>query len=470
MPVAPPWSGAKPDARQQAYLDAVLANAVSDVAKAEPGGRNDALFESSMKCASFVAGAGLDEHAVVTSLRAAAEKCGLAKDDGEQSVLATMLSGVKVGLDNPRAVPPESERDFESAVAEELHKLRVREEARRRLAIEKVAEAPTFEAVLLADVPLYCPEEDFRITGLMPPNASTVLNAQHKAGKTTLALNLAHSLLLGEKFLGEFRVNPISGRVAHLNYEVAGEQLGYWARQAGLPGDRFLQINLRGKRNPFAHPEDLERLAEKLRAHEVESLIVDPFGQAYPRTNQDSSGEVGGWLAELNLFAREQAGVCDLILVVHAGWNQERARGSSALGDWPDSIIYLTRKEDTDKRYFRAIGRDVWVDEDALNYDADTRRLSLSKTGGRKQNKSQEKEEAKIEALVDPVCAQVQRNPGLSQNEILKHLRRLHQDGALKTSFQDHHALKAITKAVESGSITYQDTGPGKPHRHFWCG
>ena len=200
----------------------------------------------------------------------------------------------------------------------------MREEARRRLAIEKAADAPTFEAVLLADVPLYCPEDDFRITGLMPSNASTVLNAQHKAGKTTLALNLAHSLLLGEKFLGEFRVNPISGGVAHLNYEVPGEQLGYWARQAGLPGDRFLQINLRGKRNPFAHPEDLERLAEKLRAYEVESLIVDPFGQAYPRTNQDSSGEVGAWLAELNMFAREQAGVCDLILVVHAGWNQER--------------------------------------------------------------------------------------------------------------------------------------------------
>ena len=45
----------------------------------------------------FVAGAGLDEHAVVNSLRAAAEKCGLAEDDGEQSVLATMLSAVKVG-------------------------------------------------------------------------------------------------------------------------------------------------------------------------------------------------------------------------------------------------------------------------------------------------------------------------------------------------------------------------------------
>ena len=57
---------------------------------------------------------------------------------------------------------------------------------------------------------------------------------------------------------------------------------------------------------------------------------------------------MGAWLAELNMFAREQARARDLILVVHAGWNQERARGSSALGDWPDSIIYLTRQEDTD--------------------------------------------------------------------------------------------------------------------------
>jgi hypothetical protein len=469
LPVAPPWSGDKPDARQQAYLDAVLANAASDVAKAEPGGRNDALFVSSMKGASFVAGRAWTSVLLLPRCGRPPRSAGSPRTTGSSRCWPPCCRVSRSDRLTRGRCRRRASAIFESAVAEELHKLRVRDEARRRLAVERAATAPTFEAVLLADVPLYCPEEDFRIAGLMPANASTVLNAQHKAGKTTLALSLAHSLLRGEKFLGEFRVKPISGRVAHLNYKVAGEQLGYWARQAGLPGDRFLQINLRGKRNPFAHPEDVERLTEKLRAHEVKSLIVDPFGQAYPRTNQDSSGEVGAWLAELNMFAREQARVCDLILVVHAGWNQERARGSSALGDWPDSILYLTRQEDTDKRYFRAIGRDVWVDEDALNYDPDTRRLSLSKTGGRKQNKSQEKE-AKVEALVDPVCAQVQHNPGLSQNEILKQLRRLHQDGALKTSFQDHHALKAITRAVESGSITYQDDGPGKPHRHFWRG
>ena len=73
LPVAPPWTGDKPDARQQAYLNAVLTNAANDVVKAQRGGRNDALFLAALKCGSFIAGAGLDEHLVVSSLRRAAD-------------------------------------------------------------------------------------------------------------------------------------------------------------------------------------------------------------------------------------------------------------------------------------------------------------------------------------------------------------------------------------------------------------
>jgi hypothetical protein len=353
---------------------------------------------------------------------------------------------------------------FQYAVADELNRLRVREEAKRRLAAEDDLDIAAFQAQLLCDVPLFS-EQSFRIQGLLPESASMAINAQHKTGKTTFTMNLAHSLITGERFLGEFRVNPVTGKVAILNFEMSGPHLGYWARQVGIAEDRLLLVNLRGQRNPFAHPDDLKRLAEALKGHEAESLIVDPFGSAYPGTNQDNSGEVRGWLDDLSRWARTTAGVTDLILTVHSGWNQERARGASALGDWPDSILYLIRADGSEDRYLRATGRDVTLDEDKLAYDPATRRLSLSKTGGRKHHHHQ----AKIEALVDPVCAQVQQNPGASQTKIVKLVQGLRREGVLTVSFQDGDVVVAIARALLTGRLRREGDGSnGTAYRHFF--
>lgn len=358
----------------------------------------------------------------------------------------------------------DTQPDYEKDVDKKLHDLRVLDEAKRRFAIEKAGDAPSFEARLLRDVPVFSPAESFRIAEVMPSDGSTVINAQNKTGKTTFTLNMARCFLTSENFLGRFRVRPVDGRVAILNYEVADAQLGYWARQVGVPEDRFVQVDLRGRRNPFAHPDDLKHLAEMLKGHQVESLIVDPFGQAFPGTNQDNAGEVGGWLADLNRWARGVVGVSDLILNVHAGWNQERARGSSVLGDWPDSTLYLTRADGADDRYVRALGRDVYLDEDRLDYDPDTRLLTLSGAGGRQRKRSQ----AKAEALLDPLYAQAQQNPGASQKKLINLLQDLHRSGALKVSFQEKDVVKTIELAIEKGKLRREDDGQkGTAYRHF---
>lgn len=104
---APRWCGGVPDARQLAYLDRVLEENANSVAEADSGTRNDALFSGAMKCASFIAGAGMDEQRVVQRFVEAATNCGLVDDDGERAVLATINSAFRVGLSNPRAVPDE---------------------------------------------------------------------------------------------------------------------------------------------------------------------------------------------------------------------------------------------------------------------------------------------------------------------------------------------------------------------------
>ena len=224
--------------------------------------------------------------------------------------------------------------DFEKGVQAQLSQLRTRDEARRRYAQETQGRAASFDAGLLSDY-LRRPEQArYRIDGLLPAEGGMLVVAQRKTGKTTLMLNLARSLVTGEPFLGSFVTRPIAGRVAILNYEVSGSQLARWATEVHVPPDRLVQVNLRGRRDPLSHIGDRAELASLLRSHQVESLIVDPFGRAYRGTSQNDSGEVGTWLVNLDQFARDEAGAQDLVLTAHAGWNGERTRGSSALEDW----------------------------------------------------------------------------------------------------------------------------------------
>ena len=109
-----------------------------------------------------------------------------------------------------------------------------------------------------------------------------------------------------------FGVDPIEGRVALLNYEVSGPTVARWAADHGVPVDRFVIVNLRGRRNPLAHPEDRAKLAGILRAMKVQSVIVDPFGRAYTGSSQNDSGEVGAWLVSLDRFVRSEVGARDL--------------------------------------------------------------------------------------------------------------------------------------------------------------
>lgn len=298
---------------------------------------------------------------------------------------------------------PDSPADLHAwLVAERVRSLRVDRDARAALAREgRTPDA--FDAGTLAEVLARPAEPAARVEGLIPWEASVLIVAQRKAGKTTLVLNLARALLTASAFLGSLDVRPVSpgARVAILNYEVSGAQLARWADEVGVPVERLFLVNLRGRRNPLDHPEDRAALAALLRANSVETLIVDPFGRAYSGASQNDAGEVGAWLVALDTFARAEVGARDLILTAHAGWNGERTRGSSALEDWADSIITLTKDEDTGDRFLRANGRDVDMDEDRLSFDALTRALTLTGDGSRKKANTGRHDAETVAAILD---------------------------------------------------------------------
>jgi len=124
-------------------------------------------------------------------------------------------------------------------------------------------------------------------------------------------------------------------------------------------------------------------------------LIMDPLGAFY---DQPSGGDPNAaylrWWARLEHVVL-QAGLRGVLIIHHTGYSEDganRARGASAMMDKPD--VNLTYRYETGegahtdaptdtKRYLRAFGRDVDVDEFEVDYNVRTRLLSATGGGSR---------------------------------------------------------------------------------------
>lgn len=352
---------------------------------------------------------------------------------------------------------------FDARVNEAASDMRVREAARAVLAAEKAAADPAepYDVGTLRELLGRPPEPPMRVEKLLPSDASALLVAQRKTGKTTLMLNMSRCLITGEPMLGCLETRAVQGNVGILNFEVSPAMVARWGDEHGIDPDRLVVANMRGRRNPFANAEDRQTLAEHLRDHDVEVLAVDPFGRAYTGRSQNDPGEVGAWLSELDYFARSEVGAREVLLATHAGWNGERTRGSTALEDWADSIITLTRDpDDESQRFIRSIGRmDHELEEDRLDFDPATRTLTLAGVGSRAKVKT----DGKIVELAVLVARAVYITPGLNTRELIEAIR----DMPDAPTFQDRHVSKAARLAEQRGQVRIEAAGPGKPTKHF---
>lgn len=104
----PPGSGAKQPAAPSStskYADAALEGECKAVREAPETTRNDTLNRASFSLGQLVGGGALDRGTVERELEAAADGCGLLRDDGAASVRATIRSGVTSGMQQPREAP-----------------------------------------------------------------------------------------------------------------------------------------------------------------------------------------------------------------------------------------------------------------------------------------------------------------------------------------------------------------------------
>lgn len=234
-----------------------------------------------------------------------------------------------------------------------------------------------------------------RIRGIVDVGGTVTIVAPRKTGKTTLVANLVRALVTGGEFLEHFRVKRYAaGGVLILNYEMTRGMFAEWLVDAGLSrfGDLVHAWHLRGHANPLRTELGRESLREQLDALGVDAVIVDTFAQAFTGRNQNDAAEVAPFLAELRRVVGPER---DLYMTVHAGWGAEHSRGSSALEDWPDTILTLSTDKD-DKldttRYLSVRGRSSEELEGLpLSFDATTRTLAVDAAAPRKHEASSEK-------------------------------------------------------------------------------
>ena len=348
------------------------------------------------------------------------------------------------------SAPPEA--SLEPRIEEELVRLRVTREARRRLDADEhgAATIPAFQT--LRDR-LALPRDPvrYRIEGWMPRRGRVMLAAQFKAGKTTFVGNVIRSLVDDAAFLDRDRVVPIDGTLALIDTEMSGDdarqgQLDAWLADQGIREmDRVHPVPLRGRVAAFnlLDPHVRRDWAARFRGAGTTFLILDNLRPVLDALGLDEQREAGRFLVAFDALLAE-AGIAEAIVVHHMGHNGERSRGDSRLRDWPDVEWRLVRQDDNpaSPRFLTAYGRDVDQPEAQLAYDPQTRRLSL--TGGSRRD-------IKHQDALGAVLVEMDAKGELSGR-------------AVKTAFKDSDYSRAeIEGALKLGAKTVLATRPG-PH------
>lgn len=279
-------------------------------------------------------------------------------------------------------IPPTT-FEAELAIQNQVRKLQQSREAATRVEASNLLRKPVryYNGPQISELPV---THDWRIggagegMGLIAAGANIMLNAQAKSGKSTMVINILHSLMTGEKFLGALPVQPVD-KVTVVDLEMPLSTSKRWLKEAGVlayPGVSYAFLTGRAGDFFVLNEKTRTELAEGLRGTDV--LIIDPLGPllAAHGLEENSNSDMRRILSALAAL-KADAGIGELIVVHHAGHGAAgRARGASVLGDWPDAMLnIMLPKEDNQPRLLSAMGRDV-AGKWKLNYNLDTHRLT----------------------------------------------------------------------------------------------
>jgi len=355
----------------------------------------------------------------------------------EDEVAKYLPGGVQENSDFKLEISDDLAEDptIKALVAERVSKALIEEQVDRAVkAIEHSAEGGLPGSWSLDDfLTREFEETGFIVDRLMKYGTNVHLVAAAKTGKTNVAINLVKALADGGKFLGVFETKPIKGRICMMDFELDERQAQDWLRRIGIKNTSKVEVYpLRGMPNPFRSLDAMRELEEVLRLLEIEFLILDPFSSIYSG-DANSNTEVKAFLKEIDGF-KLRSGVQHLVIAVHAGRNQGQTRGASTLDDHPDALWYLQKAEE--KRYFKAVGRDIDVSEAEIIFEPSTGEITFLEFS---------KKADPMRSMMVKILSYVQKHPGCNASDIESGVRG-----------GNTYKTKARKQLVEMGALVEQ--------------
>lgn len=319
---------------------------------ATEGGRNNALNTAACVVGHFVPEFWSEQDAT-DSLREVAEEIGL----NSQEIGPTIRSGLRKGMSQPYAKvdkpspfssASENSREgatgadsFEAAVSTELNRLKVSEEARRRLSDERNSTRPRIADGLIDDLDSI-PEPEMLLGSLIPESGIGFIGGKSGAYKTFLATSWACCIATGRSWLDrpEFAVR----RPLKVLYVAAEGMRGAAARirswETVNESSRAGKLTLYPRPIHLGDPSQLDELTAVVKEQGYEFVVIDTYHRSAPTADENSTKDFGV-IFEAAARLRDDHG-CGVLFVDHTGHAGERLRGTSGKGDDADYVLIST--------------------------------------------------------------------------------------------------------------------------------
>lgn len=327
------------------YAQQALENECRQLATYPQGGRNHALNRAAFSLGTLVGAGVLDREIVIGRLYAAAASCGLVNADGRESVLATIGSGLKGGIAQPRQFDTQSQ----PVALPQSAPVASQEPAGSPASIQKAFDLPKFG---YRD-PLALKQRQWLYGRSYIREFVSLTVAPGGAGKSALTLAEGIAMASGRNLLGDDPKGKLNVLVYNLEdpedeierrvsaimveYNIANSEI---ADTFGIMSgrDQPLIVAEYGQDGAPRATETYTHLKSAIVAGGYDVVVIDPFVRSH-WLDENSNKEVD---FVLNLFAQIATETkCAIHLVhhtrklssgeTHAAGNADSARGASSL-------------------------------------------------------------------------------------------------------------------------------------------
>lgn len=384
----------------------------------------------------------------------------VAKIIARQPTREVVTPEVEASADGPDGPPVHED------VEAELRRRAIRREADQHEA-QRTFRAPPADVTgsLYDDLRAPTRTTPYLIDGIAGARHNVLITAQFKTGKTLFSMNLARSLVEGTPFLDEFTTHmPAQGLVHIWSCEMDRQELidDYLRpQQISNRGSKRMQVShLRGYKISLITDVGKAWAINNLQGTKV--WIIDSLARLARMAGIDENDNPG----MLDLFAaideiKQAAGIDACFVIAHTGRTEmaegtERARGATAIDDWPDARWILIRENRI--RLLSVDGRGVTLGQTSVHFDEHTKKLSLGMAGNRQSVRAG----ADVEAVVQCVHDAIESLPGSEKDRRVKQteLMRIAKERGIAGSNRSR-TLELIREAVEMGRIIEETSFPG---------